>query len=196
MLLKKMVIPVATGLLVASAVVWAVEEQYDENRERDMTERAPVDLAKAIDVAERATGGVALEAGAEVEHGRSYYEVTAHTGTADDRIRVSASTGKVMNTKRLSAAGHEHQRAGRLPSGAERSMLADAVRRAETRIGGKAMEAELDRKDGKLVYRIELAQGKEIRKITVDGRDRTVSSAGAMSHKHGAGENDAGVDVD
>ncbi|HKJ23092.1 MAG TPA: hypothetical protein VKA13_08390, partial [Gammaproteobacteria bacterium] len=83
MLLKKMVVPVVTGLLVMSAVVWAVEEQSDEDRERDVTERAPVSLAQAIRTAEHAVGGVAQDAGAEVEHGKSYYEVTTRTAAGD-----------------------------------------------------------------------------------------------------------------
>lgn len=166
MQLKQVIVPVVTGLLVTSAVVWAVEEQHDENRERDMTEHAGVDMVKAIHAAEQATGGVAVDAGAEVRHGKSYYEVTSHTAKGNEEVRVDASTGRITGSKRLSGAdGANGPSDGRLT-------LAGAIRLAESHSGGKAMEAEAAHKHGRPVYRIDLAQGKEIRRVIVNATRR------------------------
>lgn len=187
MLLKRVMVPVVTGLLVTSAVVWAVEKQHDENRERDMTEHAAVDMVNAIRAAQRATGGTAVAAGAEVERGKSYYEVTSRTAKGSEEVRVDASTGRITDRKRLSGAGDDGQDDHNNPSGA-RLTLAEAVGQAESHSGGKAMEAEAAREHGRPVYRIELAQGREIRKVTVD-------AAGHPGKSETGGEHE-GIDTD
>lgn len=180
MLLKKMVVPVVTGLLVMSAVVWAVEEQSDEDRERDVTERAPVSLAQAIRTAEHAVGGVAQDAGAEVEHGKSYYEVTTRTAAGDQEVRIDTASGKVLSRHRLAKVAGGRGTGGSTGSRGKGLTLAKAVERAESQAGGRALEAEARREHGQRVYRIELAEGKEIKKVTVHARDRSSPAPRAM----------------
>ncbi len=76
----------------------------------------------------------------------------------------------VMAIPNLAAAGRDSDEARRLAPRAGLLSLQEAVDAAEKAFGGRAVEAELEREDGRRVYEVKLVRDGERLEVYVDAR--------------------------
>ena len=132
-------------------------------------------LAQAIEAAEAAEAdGIAVEAELEREDGISTYEITLAREIGLIHLLVDPATGEILDREAPSFGEHFAERAATLfvsLTGGEqqltRGALAQAVERAETSTGARAIEAEVE--DDGPVFEIELLHPERGRiEVTVD----------------------------
>ncbi|MBK8239713.1 MAG: PepSY domain-containing protein [Deltaproteobacteria bacterium] len=105
-------------------------------------ESSSVALTDAIATAEAASGGVAVEAKLELEHGAFVYRVEVVADAGQRRIEISSDSGEIVRD-RASSSGNADEAAANaeLATGADWAALAAA---AEAHVGGEVFELEAD----------------------------------------------------
>jgi uncharacterized membrane protein YkoI len=140
-------------------------------------ERAKLSLAQAVETAERNVGGRAVAVGFEDREERpGRWEVKVLTADRLVEVKLDAESGLVLSA--------EPERLERLlrrlthgeVQGAQTSLL-QAVGVAEKQLGGRAIEAEARREDGRVEYDIEVVVGGKKREVRVSGVDGRVIAA-------------------
>lgn len=105
-------------------------------------ESSSVALTDAIATAESTSGGIAVEAKLELEHGVFVYRVEVVADAGQRRIEISSESGEIVRD-RASSSGNDDENAANaeLAAGADWAALAAA---AEAHVGGEIFELEAD----------------------------------------------------
>jgi uncharacterized membrane protein YkoI len=168
--------PVRAALLLAGSSLLAMGAAFASDsarHEAQAMENAKVSLTEAIHIAERQGNGQAISAEYEFKNGNpAYYEVKVlgNDGQKLTQYELDPNTGKVKEVKdekfeklftRLKPTAIQHAP----------TSLTRAITTAETRSGGKAKEAEVNRDGDQLQY--------EVKVVKTDGSSETLKINGA-----------------
>jgi uncharacterized membrane protein YkoI len=175
--------PVRAALLLAASTVLATGAAFASDsarHEAQAMEKAKMSLTEAIHTAERQGNGQATSAEYVFKNGDpAYYEVKVlrNDGQKLTKYELDANTGKVKEVN--------DEKFGKLftrikPTAIQNAptSLTRAITTAETRSGGKAKEAEVNRDGDQLQYEVKVVKldgGSETLKI--NGADGKVASA-------------------
>lgn len=170
-------------VLAAVASVLAMSAANADNsarHEAQAMDKAKISLTEAIHIAEKQGNGQATSAEYEFKNGNAaYYEVKVlrNDGEKLTQYELSPSTGRV---KEVSDEKFEKLFTRIKPTAIQNAptSLTRAISTAETRSGGKATEAEVNRDGDQLQYEIKVVKldgSKETLKI--NGSDGKVASA-------------------
>jgi uncharacterized membrane protein YkoI len=151
-----------------------------ERHEAQGLEKAKISLTEAIRAAEKQGNGQALSATYELEHGnRPHYEVKVLRNDGDKvtKYEIDPNTGDVKNASdekfarlftRIKPTAIQHAP----------TSLTRAIATAETRAGGKAKEAEVNRDGDQVQYEVKVVKADGTsEKLKINGSDGKVASA-------------------
>ena len=175
--------PVRAALLLAASSVLAMGAAFASDsarHEAQAMEKAKLSLTEAIRVAERQGNGQAISAEYEFKNGNpAYYEVKVlrNDGQKLTQYELDPNTGQVKEVK---DEKFEKLFTRLKPTAIQNAptSLTRAITTAETRSGGKAKEAEVNRDGDQLQYEVKVVKldgGSETLKI--NGSDGKVASA-------------------
>jgi uncharacterized membrane protein YkoI len=168
--------PVRAALLLAASSVLAMGAAFatdTERHEAQAMDKAKISLTEAIHMAERQGNGQAISAEYEFKNGNpAYYEVKVlrNDGQKLTKYELDTNTGKV---KEVSDEKFEKLFTRIKPTAIQHAptSLTRAITTAETRAGGKAKEAEVNRDGDQLQY--------EVKVVKADGTSETLKINGA-----------------
>jgi uncharacterized membrane protein YkoI len=168
-------------LAAASVLALGTAQASDSTRhEAQAMEKAKISLTEAIHIAERKANGQATSAEYEFKSGSpAYYEVKvlSNDGTKLTKYELNATSGAV---KEVSDEKFEKLFTRIKPTAIQNAptSLTRAISTAETRSGGKAREAEVNRDGDQLQYEIEVVKlDGTSEKMKINGSDGKVASA-------------------
>ncbi len=166
---------------VSSVLALGAAQASDSTRhEAQAMEKATISLSEAIHIAEKQGNGQATSAEYEFKNGNpAYYEVKvlSNDGQKLTQYELSPSTGKV---KKVSDEKFEKLFTRIKPTAIQNAptSLTHAIGTAETRTGGKAREAEVNRDGDQLAYEVEVVKlDGTSEKVKINGSDGKVASA-------------------
>ena len=163
-------------------------EKHEDAREIASITAAPVTLRQAIETAEKESRGQTLEAEAEREDGRLVYEISTLADGKVYEFMIDPQSGAVLD-KEIEAAEDDE-----LPAGSIVEITA-AMTAAEAAGNGQAIEAELETKDGRALYEVEVLSGQSIATILVDATSGEVLALEDSRHND-KDHDDKGYDDD
>jgi len=105
---RRIVVVSVLAMAAATAALAGESRQGSEAHEAVAYEQVKMTLADAIALAERQTGGKAVEATLEQEHGTVSFEVEIMKDRAFQKVTIDARTGQVVSTK----ADHDQEEDG------------------------------------------------------------------------------------
>ena len=105
---RKIVVVSVLAMAAATTAFAAESRQGSEAQEAVAYEQVKMTLADAIALAERQTGGKAVEATLEQEHGNVSFQVEIMKDRAFQKVTIDARTGQVVSTK----ADHDQEEDG------------------------------------------------------------------------------------
>jgi uncharacterized membrane protein YkoI len=172
----------ATLLLAASSLLaMGTAFASDSARhEAQAMEKAKISLTEAIHMAERQGNGQAISAEYEFKNGNpAYYEVKVlrNDGQKLTKYELDPNTGKV---KEVSDEKFEKLFTRMKPTAIQNAptSLTRAITTAETRSGGKAKEAEVNRDGDQLQYEVKVVKADGTSEtLKINGSDGKVASA-------------------
>ncbi len=168
-------------LAVASVLALGAAQASDSARhEAESLDKAKISLTEAIHIAEKQANGQATRAEYEFKKGNApHYEVRVlrNDGEKLTKYELSPSTGKVKEVSDEKFA----KLFTRIKPAAIRNAptsLTRAIDTAETRSGGKARAAEIDRDGDQVVYEVEVVKRDgSSEKLKINGADGKVAAA-------------------
>lgn len=140
-------------LLAGAAMLLATPVLAADQDDVRALEQAKVSLTQAIDIAARQGNGMAIDAEFEEEDGRGAYEVKVLGDGTLVTYTLDAESGSVTDTEnerieqyftRLKPADLQNAR----------TTLGQAIGMAEQRVGGKALDAEVEREGDHVEYEV------------------------------------------
>lgn len=140
------------ALGVAFAEINGSKGHADERAEAALVHRAMHSLADAIITAEKRANGFATEAELEIENGKAVYEIETVSKFGSFEAKIDADTGIVLEVKPEDSIDIQLAVIEALPLSVQ-----NAIKAAEADTDAKAMEAELDIENGRLVFEVKLA---------------------------------------
>lgn len=166
---------------VTSVLAMGAAQASDSARhEAQSIEKAKISLTEAIKIAEKQGNGQATSAEYEFKNGNpAYYEVNvlSNDGQKLTKYELSPATGTV---KEKSDEKFEKLFTRLKPTAIQNAptSLTRAITTAETRVGGKAKEAEISRGGDQLIYKVEVVKRDGTsEKLEINGSDGKVASA-------------------
>jgi uncharacterized membrane protein YkoI len=167
--------PVMAALLAVSSLVaiGAAQATDTARHEAQAMEKAKISLTEAIHIAERQGNGQATSAEYEFKSGNpAYYEIKVlrNDGQKLTKYELDPNTGKV---KEVNDEKFEKLFTRIKPTAIQNAptSLTRAITTAETRSGGKAKEAEVNRDGDQLQY--------EVKVVKLDGSSETLKINGS-----------------
>lgn len=163
---------VAAAFTLASAVAYA-----DMSRsEYEALNGAKLSLAQAIEAAEKHGQGKAVDAEFEAKKGGAEYEITVLSQDKLVEYKLDANSGQVTKTENKRLERYFTRLKPQDIQGAA-TPLVKAIATAEQRGGGKAVEAEVERKGKRVVYEVSVAKPDyKTQKVRIDGTSGEVTS--------------------
>ena len=166
---------------VSSLLAMGAAQASDSARhEAQSMEKAKISLTEAIHIAEKEGNGLATSAEYELKGGNpAYYEVKVLStdGQKLSKYEISPSTGKV---KDVNDEKFEKLFTRIKPTAIQNAptSLTRAISTAESRTGGKATEAEIDRDGDQVKYEVHVVKADgSSEKLKINGSDGKVASA-------------------
>lgn len=137
-------------------------------------EKAAISMRDAISTAEKASGGKAIDVSFDDDKGGTY-EVTVINGDKTEHYTVNAvaKPAAAMPDKSLMAKANIETKGEKDALAAAKLSLSDAVAKAETQTKGKAIGAELTRKDKATFYDVDVVGAGKVMQVTVDAMNGT-----------------------
>lgn len=148
----------AAALLAATFVIGSGVAHADTNR-RDIQamNNAKLSLAQAIEAAEKQGQGRAIEAGFEAKDGTGQYEIKVLSQDKLTKYKLDANTGQVRETENEPIERHLTRLKPQDLQSAQVT-LTQAIATAEQRVGGKAIDAEVEREADRVEYEVTVAR--------------------------------------
>lgn len=138
-------------------------------------EKAAVSMHDAIATAEKASGGKAIDVSFDDDKGGTY-EITLINGDKTEHYTVNAvaKPAAAMPDKSLAAKANIETKGEKDALKMAKLSLSDAVAKAESETKGKAIGAELTRKDKATFYDVDVVgAGDKVMQVTVDAMNGT-----------------------
>lgn len=160
--------------------IGAAQASDSARHEAQSLEKAKISLTEAIRIAEKQGNGQAISAEYEFKSGNpAYYEIKVlrNDGEKLTKYELSPSTGTV---KEVSDEKFEKLFTRIKPTAIQNAptSLTRAITTAETRAGGKAKDAQVNRDGDQLQYKIEVVKlDGTSEKLQINGSDGKVASA-------------------
>jgi uncharacterized membrane protein YkoI len=174
---KSVLIMTAVSSILA---IGAAQASDSARHEAESINKAKVSMTDAIRTAEKEGNGQAISAEYEFKNGNpAYYEVKVLStdGQKLTKYELSPVTGKVKDANDEKFAKLFTRLQPNAIAAAPTS-LTHAIATAETRAGGKAVDAEIDRDGDQVQYTIKVVKiDGDSEKVKVNGSDGKVASA-------------------
>ena len=159
---------IAAGLLPAAA--FAADKA-------DITalEKAAVSMRDAISTAEKASGGKAIDVSFDDDKGGTY-EVTVINADKTEHYTVNAvmKPAAAMPDKSIKAKADFESKGEKEALAMAKVSLSEAVAKAESQAKGKAIGAELERRDKATFYDVDvIGAGNKVMQVSVDAMNGT-----------------------
>jgi uncharacterized membrane protein YkoI len=144
--------------------------------------QASLSLTQAISKGEEYSHGSAIEAGFAIENGQPVYRVKTVGKEGLWQGWIDADKGSLVGAPRSTPQAQldAKQKAQLAQLQKEPITLAQAINSAEQKSGGKAIDAALTDRDGKLAYDTEVARNGTLEMLTVDARQGKVVASQAV----------------
>lgn len=193
---KAVPVALASALLFAPPVAFAAQNtaapaghesrgEHESQAEMKAFAGAKVPLIDAIAAAEKHSNGKALDVSFETNRGHPAYKVkTYQNGTVWEGM-VDATSGQVVGQgKTIEESKLDREDKAEIDGlkGAKTS-LADAVKTAEQKVGGKAIDAGLEETGGKVAFEMEIVKNGRTQRMMVDPQRGQIASASATPVK-------------
>ncbi|MHB1217664.1 MAG: PepSY domain-containing protein [Alphaproteobacteria bacterium] len=179
------IIPAALAALIAlggTSVAFAATGEHENGQEIAAVLGAKTSLSQAIATAEQQNGGRAMKIGVEEKKGAYLYEVKVLSKNKVTEMFIDSATGQVVKTRNEGLIAKLFDREDRVELAkltTSPTTLAAAVATAEQQVGGKAVEAGVEDKDGNIVFKVQVAKDKTVQKVTVDAMNGKVLQVAA-----------------
>lgn len=127
-------------------------------------------LADAISAAEKHAGGKALDATFEDKGGNPAYHIKTYQHSAVWEGSVDANSGAVIGQGKTTPEAQldQEDRAELSALQSAKVTLSQAVAMAEKHAGGKAIDAGLEERGGKVAYEVEVVKNGAVETVLVD----------------------------
>lgn len=164
----------ASTVLIAAGLVSTAAFAADK---ADITalEKAAVSMRDAISTAEKASGGKAIDVQFDDDNGGTY-DLTLINGDKTEHYTVNAvmKPAAAMPDKSLMAKANIETKSEKDALAMAKLSLSDAIAKAESQTKGKAIGAELTRKDKATFYDVDVVgAGDKVMQVTVDAMNGT-----------------------
>lgn len=165
---------IASSVILATGVMAGTAFAADK---ADITalEKAAVSMHDAIAITEKASGGKAIDVSFDDDNGGTY-DVTIINGDKTEHYTVNAvvKPAAALPDKSLMAKAGIETKGEKDALKMAKLSLSDAVAKAESQTKGKAIGAELTRKDKATFYDVDVvAAGDKVMQVTVDAMNGT-----------------------
>ncbi|HEX7034963.1 MAG TPA: PepSY domain-containing protein [Pseudomonadales bacterium] len=157
----------AVAAMLAAAVVWA------DRIELEIVNNAKLSLAQAIEQVERETNGTVVEAELDDDDDMFFYELGVVTEKGLERVYMNPASGAVVGRRAPGMATGQVQKKGDAVRNAGIGLI-EAIRIAEERTGGKAVEIDLDRELGGYVYEVKTIQPGREHEVQINAQNGEV----------------------
>ena len=178
------IIPAALAALIAlggTSVAFAANGEHENGQEIAAVLGAKTSLSQAIATAEQ-NGGRAMKIGAEEKKGAYLYEVKVLSKNKVTEMFIDSATGQVVKIRNEGLIEKLFDREDRdelAKLTTSPTTLAAAVATAEQQVGGKAIEAGVEDKDGNIVFKVDVAKDKTVQKVMIDAMNGKVLKVAA-----------------
>jgi uncharacterized membrane protein YkoI len=178
------IIPAALAALIAlggTSVAFAATGEHENGQEIAAVLGAKTSLSQAIATAEQ-NGGRAMKIGVEEKKGAYLYEVKVLSKNKVTEMFIDSATGQVVKTRNEGLIEKLFDREDRdelAKLTTSPTTLAAAVATAEQQVGGKAIEAGVEDKDGNIVFKVDVAKDKTVQKVMIDAMNGKVLKVAA-----------------
>lgn len=166
-----------TLLLVASVFLVRISHS-DRTAQVDPLNNAQIDLIRAITTAEQAGQGKAISAFIQDKGDKTLYEVELLKKDIVTKVVINSMTGQIIAARagafdkslsdiyrvELSALSHNNLN------------LAKAAGLAEEYVKGRAIDARIEDKGGKILYRVKVIKDNKINTVTIDSKSHQIVS--------------------
>lgn len=171
-MLKTLTVSIVAAALVGAAPVAADAPTPARNKAPVAQQDGPISLSRAVQIAERATGGHVLDAELEHSRGRTYYEVDLVRGKTLHELHIDAYTGKVIRKATPTVNGYWARwfDADRLGKATKSRPLSEILARVERQTGGQTIEASFDVEAGQPRYELEISTRAGVTDLYVNPR--------------------------
>lgn len=144
--------------------------EHENKAELQAFGKVQVPITQAIQAAEQHSHGKALDASFEDRNGKPAYRVKTYKSGSVWEGAVDANTGKVTGQGKTTPESKldAEDKAELVAFKGAKVSLTDAVRTAEQKDGGKAIDAGLEARNGGVAYELELVKSGAISTATVD----------------------------
>lgn len=167
--MKKYLTVIATAaLLAASGHAVADGPRYGEGFHKYAAAAAQVKITpvQAIAAAQKQAPGTATEIQLKGRYGTPVYQVETRQGNQENTVHIDATNGNILGSR----SEHEWK-----PVRPAAITLAQAIQTAQNAVKGSVLDAELDSKRGKVVYKVEILAANNMQhKVIVDASNGSV----------------------
>lgn len=156
-------------LAVLAAIASAFALAGPSAIELEIVNNAKLSLAQAIEQVERETNGTVIEAELDDDDDMYFYELGVVTEQGIERVYLNPASGAVVGRRAPGMATGQAKR-GEAVRNAGIGLI-EAIRIAEERTGGKAVEIDLDRERGGYVYEVKTIQAGLEHEVEIDAQN-------------------------
>jgi uncharacterized membrane protein YkoI len=167
-------VPVALAAVITLGAAGGVVAETGKDSSKPAvtsTRAAETSLADAVMAAERQTGGRALKVKREHERSAWVYEVKVLTKGSIAKVQVGIGVGKVIRTKKEGFVTRILERGETAELAKYTAMpttLSAAIKTAAQHVGGKAIKAEVEDEDGKMLIEVKVEKDRSVQKVKID----------------------------
>jgi uncharacterized membrane protein YkoI len=178
--------PIAIAANPNASTTKAADEnktEHENKAELAAFQNIKMTLGNAISAAEKHAGGKALDVSFEDKGGTPAYNVKTYQNNAVWEGKVDANSGQVIGQGKTIPESQLDQEDKAELTGLHNAKvaLAQAVGMAEKHANGKAIDAGLEERNGKVAYEIEIVKNGAIQTVMVDPASGQVTAAQAGS---------------
>jgi len=175
-MIQRKFIPAIVAAVIALGAAAGVVAETGKNRQSPPEVKtallAKSSLVDAVATVEQRTGGRVLKIEAEHENGTPLYEMKVLTNGNITKVFVGIGNGKVIRTEKLGLIERTLERedvAELAKYAAMPTTLSAAIKTAAQYAGGKAIKAEVESENGKLLVEVKVSKGQSVQAVKVDG---------------------------
>jgi uncharacterized membrane protein YkoI len=152
--------------------------EHESKAEIQAFQQVKVPLTQAVQAAEKHSNGKAIDASFEQKNGMPIYRIKTYQNNSVCEGTIDANSGQVAGsgqTTPQSKLDQEDMQELQAAKNAQTSLV-QAVQAAEQKQGGKAIDAGLEARNGKVAYELELVKNGQLRTVTVDPQNGQLAS--------------------
>lgn len=160
------------GSVLAVAAMLVAAFASADRIELEIINNAKLSLAQAIEQVERETNGTVVEAELDDDDDMFYYDLGVVTEQGLERVYLNPASGAVVG-RRAPGMSTGQAKKGEAVRNAGIGLI-EAIRIAEERTGGKAVDVDLDRELGGYVYEVKTIQAGLEHEVSINAQSGEV----------------------